>query len=514
VGGARRPGDPLGEGAPLTGRLDISRAHAFTAAGVCLVIAAFTWNALDAVTSPAVSIEEGTHLVAARAAMGGRLPYLDFAYTPSAAFPYIAGPALSVAGFGAFELRCLNAALAALGLLVASAAFARRAGRAEVGIVAAFSVAASPHWMYAVITGGPVAAATLSIACACAAALSARAVVPRVVAFAAASLLAIGCEPIALFPLLPMAARLARQAWTDGRRVAAICAVALAPTCALAALLAVAPSGAVADLWRVHFAAASEQGWRMSLAKMFSVSPGAVLVLLASGSALPALLRRRSSTALACMAAGALGIGTAFLPSAEASVAAAPVFPIVAGAGLMAVWSLAREGGSPLRHAVWLAPLMSLYVPLSEPEAGLPEAEIDAVAAFVASAVPPGPILTPFPAVAAAARRPAIAGTELGADAVLARWRDRDAVALHLVTPGLLARNVEARRPRAIVLHRTDEAIDFGVDRETGKPISSGAVQRFQRAVAERYERAFTTDRLAVYVPRAAKDGGGEHGRR
>jgi hypothetical protein len=490
----------------MTPALAMPRRWFLIAAGVCLVAVAFAWNALDAVPGRLVSVEEGAHLVAARSAMAGRLPYADFAYMPSAFFPYVVGPALAATRYGAFELRCVNVAFAALGLAAACLAFGLRARRAEVGLVAAFSVAASPHWVNAVVAGGPIAAATLWVGLACAAFLSGRALLPRAILFVVASSLAVGCAPISAFGLVPLAVCLSLEAPSPLRRAALSAVTIVVPWIGLAAMFLSTSPDAAADLWRVHFAGETEQNWRYSLMKMFSVSPGAALALIPGLAAVPALVAHRAYREIACLAAAIAGIGMAFFPLEEASVSAAPVFPLVAGAGFMAAWAAVRGSGSPLRHVAWLAPLMGLYVPVFGNPGDLADDEIAEVAGFIESEVPRGPILTPFPAVAIAAARPVIAGTDLGANAVLPAGRDRQALRLHLTTQALLARAVEARRPRAVVLHRTDETIDFALDRERRKRLPSSSMLRFQRAVAERYERALQTDNLAVYVPRAQKE--------
>jgi hypothetical protein len=205
---------------------------------------------------------------------------------------------------------------------------------------------------------------------------------------------------------------------------------------------------------------------------------------------------------LAGLVAAALGVAVAAVAPGEESATFATFAPLAAGAGLAAAWSIARGDGSPLRHVLWLTPLMALYAPIPSAGIGRADAEIAAVASYLRRAVPPGPILSPQPAIAVAADRDVLPGTELGAYAVLAKGREKEAAALRLTTPRLLARAVERRLPSAIVLHRTDEVLDFGRDRATGRRQAPAAIQRFQRAVSERYERRYTTPSLAVYLPR------------
>jgi hypothetical protein len=230
------------------------------------------------------------------------------------------------------------------------------------------------------------------------------------------------------------------------------------------------------------------------------------LALVAGLAALPSLVAARRVPELGGLAAAVLGVAVAAVLPGEDTATLAPIAPLAAGAGLTAAWTLARGGGSPLRHALWLAPLMALYQPIPSAGLGRADAEIAAIAEFVERAVPAGRILTPQPAIAAAAGRRVVRGTELGANAVLAKGRDEDAERLHLTTLRALAKAVEGKRPRAIALHRTDDALDFGRDRRTGARHPTGAIRRFQRAVSERYERAFTTRSWAVYVPRAEVD--------
>jgi len=239
---------------------------------------------------------------------------------------------------------------------------------------------------------------------------------------------------------------------------------------------------------------------------MFATAPGAALALVAGLAVLPGLVRGRRAVELGGLAAAVAGVAFAAVLPGEESPTIAPFAPLAAGAGLLAAWALVRGAGSPLRHALWLAPLMALYQPIPSADMGRADAEIAAVAAFLERSVPQGPILTPLPAVAAAADREVVRGTALGAHAVLGKGRDGDAARLHLTTLRALTRAVVGRRPRAIVLHRTDDALDFGRDRLSGARHPSGSVRRFQSAVLDRYERGFTTPSLAVYVPRRAVD--------
>jgi hypothetical protein len=285
-----------------------------------------------------------------------------------------------------------------------------------------------------------------------------------------------------------------------------VCVALGVPLAGLLALAALAPPGAVADLWGALAAGAATRTAHGVAVSMLATSPGAALALVAGLAALPSLVAARRVPELGGLAAAVLGVAVAAVLPGEDTATLAPIAPLAAGAGLTAAWTLARGGGSPLRHALWLAPLMALYQPIPSAGLGRADAEIAAIAEFVERAVPAGRILTPQPAIAAAAGRRVVRGTELGANAVLAKGRDEDAERLHLTTLRALAKAVEGKRPRAIALHRTDDALDFGRDRRTGARHPTGAIRRFQRAVSERYERAFTTRSWAVYVPRAEVD--------
>ena len=476
------------------------------ALGVCLAVAAFSWQALDAAFDRPISVGEGADLSAAHAAMGGRVPCRDFACGPAPLYPFLAGPPLAAAGIGAMGQRLLNAALALAGLSALGLALAQRTRRGEVGALAAFSVAASPHWVGAVVAGGATGAAAAFLCTAAAAALSTSRLAPRAVIFCAAGAAAVGCAPLTAVAVVPLAVCLGAGAGSRGRRAALACAGAGIPLAGLAPFIAFAPDGATADLWsalRAGSAAKSTYGVAMP---MFAVAPGAALALVAGLVAVPALIAGRRTVELVGLVAAVSGVAIAAVIPGEDAATVAPFAPIAVGAGLVAAWTVACKGGSPLRHALWLAPLMALYQPIPSSGLGRADAEVAAAAAYIRRSVPPGPILTPQPAFAVAADRGVIPGTELGAHAVLAKGRDKEAARLQLTTLRALTRAVEARSPRAIVLHRADDALDFGRDRRTGARHAKGAIRKFQRAVMERYERVFTTPSYAVYVPRAGVD--------
>jgi len=476
------------------------------ALGVCLAVVAFGRNAADAVLDRPITVDEGADLLAACAVMRDRVPCRDFACTAAPLYPFVAGPPLAAAGSGVMGQRLLNVVFAGAGLLALGAALAQRTRRAEVGVVAAFSVAASPHWVGAVVAGGSSGAAVMSLCVVAAAAFSTFRMAPRAVAFIIGGVLAVGCAPLAAVAIAPLAACLCAGVRSRGRRALLACAAIGVPLAGLLPLALFAPSGAVIDLWDALAAGSAAKAAHGVAVPMFAMAPGAALALVVGLAAVPALVAARRTLEIGGLACAVLGVAIAVALPGEDTATVAPFAPLVAGAGLAAAWALARGGGSPLRHALWLAPLMALYQPVPSSGLGRADAEIAAVAAFVERGVAPGRILTPQPAVAAAAGRRVLRGTELGAYAVLAKGGDAAAERLHLTTLRALARDVEARRPRAIVLHRTDDALDFGRDRATGARHPAGAIRRFQRAVSERYERAFTTRSWAVYVPRADVD--------
>jgi len=478
------------------------------ALGIFLTLAAFARNAADAVLDRPVTVGEGANLLAAQAVMRGQLPCRDFACSAAPLYPIVAGPPLAAAGFGVMGQRLLGVALAFAGLLALGAALAQRTRRAEVGVVAAFSVAASPHWVGAVVAGGSSGAAVMALCAVAAAAFSTFRAVPRAAVFAVAGALAVGCAPLTAIAMVPLALCLCAEVQGRGRRALLSCVAVGVPLAGLLPLFALAPPGAVADLWDAFRAGAAVKAAHGVAVSMFATAPGAALALVAGLAALPALVSARRTPEIGGLVSAVLGVAIAAALPGEDAATVAPFAPLAAGAGLAAAWALARGGGSPLRHALWLAPLMALYQPVPSSGLGRADAEIAAVAAFVERGVAPGRILTPQPAVAVAAGRRILRGTELGACAVLAKGGDDSAERLHLTTLRALTRAVEARRPRAIVLHRTDDGLDFGRDRGTGARHPAGAIHRFQRAVSERYERAFTTRSWAVYLPRAKVDAG------
>jgi hypothetical protein len=492
----------------LSGIVETLRRRLPIALGVCLVLIAFFGNAADAALDRPISIGEGADLLAASAVMRGRVPCRDFACGPAPLYPFLAGPPLAAAGFGVMEQRLLNIALAGVGLLALGLALAQRTRRGEIGAVAAFSVAASPQWVGSVVAGGASGAAVACLCVAAAASLSTFRLAPRAAVFVLAAAAAVGSAPLTAVAVLPLAVCLGAGAGSRWGRIALTCAGVGIPLAGLAPFVAIAPAGAIDDAWNALRAGSAAKSVYGVAVPMFATAPGAAFALVAGLVAVPALVAGRRAVELGGLAAAVLGVALAALVPGEDSATIAPFAPIAAGVGLAAAWAVCREGGSPLRHALWLAPLMALYQPIPSAGLGRADAEVIAAATYIRRSVPSGPILTPLPAIAAAAGREVIPGTELGAYAVLAKGRGKDAARLHLTTLRALTREVETRRPRAIVLHRGDDALDFGRDRSRGIRQPKGAIRRFQRAISERYERAFMTPSYAVYVPRRGVDAG------
>ena len=116
------------------------------ALGFTLVLGTYIFLSTHYLNKSSMSSDEGFYAMAASRVMDGEIPYRDFGYTQMPLLPYINGALMEVFGYGLLNQRAINLVWGAVGILAIIFAVRLRTGRWETGLVAAFTVAAAPHW--------------------------------------------------------------------------------------------------------------------------------------------------------------------------------------------------------------------------------------------------------------------------------------------------------------------------------------------------------------------------------
>ena len=121
---------------------------ASVALGFTIVLGTYIFLSTHYLNKSAMSSDEGFYAMAGSRVMKGEIPYRDFGYTQMPLLPYINGVLMEVFGYGLLNQRTINLIWGAIGLLAIILAVRWRIGRWEPGFVAAFTVAAAPHWTH------------------------------------------------------------------------------------------------------------------------------------------------------------------------------------------------------------------------------------------------------------------------------------------------------------------------------------------------------------------------------
>jgi hypothetical protein len=449
--------------------------------------------------------DEGFYAIAARNVMEGEIPYRDFSYTQMPLLPYLNGAMMKVFGFGLKTQRILNIIWSCIGLLAAILALRQRLGRWEPGIVAAFCVVSSPHFVQMVGMGNSHGAATMFLSLATAAAISRFPYMRRLVAFGVFAALAIGCR-LSVAPVLAvLAVVFLIEASSTRRRLLAIAVPSGFVLVLLLPFFVADPAAALFNTWEYHLASVFDRRVLGNWIQWWQISPTAIIVLATGLMALPLLIKTRQWTVALLLVAATAGMTVPMIPSSSYGNWITPIVLTASVAGLTAGWTLAARNGSPLRHVVWLLPLLVLFHPLPKQAKGGTSTALNEVAAFIESSVADGSILTSTPIVAVESEREIITGTEMGMFSAMGQNEETRARRLHFTTLKLITDAVIDREPSAIVLMKGNSVWNFKWISPSLRRQSKKAHRTFMKAVATNYNRALRNDKFVVYLPKGTR---------
>ncbi len=455
-------------------------------------------------------VDEGMYLVAAREALGGKLPYRDFPSIQGPLYPYLLGLILGPFSFDERAARLFAIGVVALTLLVVAAAATRFAGRLG-GVLAFLLLLTNLDFVTEQSSGVQPSGPTGSLLVALAALAFAGnrpvlAIVP----------LGIAAGTRVLFAPLAVLAVLVAALWRrDARRPLAVGIVlallTFGPFLVAAprafwfdtvgyqsqrAAIATRLDGGLPDTLRTRLAgirsgALAELGAYWPLLAGLGVST----LLLSWARARERLGQRRTLT----LGFLVTGTGAMFLvdllPDPFNPRYPVPQLPLAAVAGGSALAWLIHEADSPgtrsLAAVVAASLLLANPFVASREAAGSPNfvetyrprppvEALDEVAAFVRAVTPEdGVLITLETPIASQARRPLWPGLELASWGVLS-LPDDDARAVGMTTPGLLAEAIESRQASAVIAS----------DRYTWELPRLPNRERIQRALKDGYRLA------------------------
>ncbi len=447
--------------------------------------------------------DEGFYALAARKALDGEIPYRDFGYTQMPLLPYLNGLAMEIAGYGMTEQRAINIAWSFVALLAVVLALRQRFGSFEPGLVAAWCVAASPHWAEMMSIGTSHGSASMAMALSAAAVLTGWSPVRRAALLAVFGTLAVGirlsCAPmVAVLALVPV---VEAESWR--RRLLAAALPLVVALVALGPFLLAAPEAMLFNVWDYHLASVFDRRGLHQAMEWWRISPAGHLVLVAGAVALPHLLRRRLWSEALLIGAGLAGVTLPMISESAYGVYITPAALVAATAGINAFWKSGHARGNPFRHVIWLLPALVLYHPLPKQVArGDNSIEVEEIGEYLRERVPPGPILTPVPIVAVESGREVVRGTEMGMFAAMRPDREKIAPRLGYTTLPELTRIVERREPAALVMMKGGSRWNFKWRIPTLRRQPRKAYALFRRAVSESYRTVHRGRRMEVLLPR------------
>jgi hypothetical protein len=451
-----------------------------------------------------MNADEGFYAIAARSVMEGKIPYRDFAYTQMPLLPYLNGLGMTIFGFGLDAQRCIDIAWGALGLVAIVLSLRQRYGHWEPGLIAAFAVAASPHFVAFQAMGKTYAASGCFLACAFGAVLLRGTVIPRALAFALFATAAVGSRSVVILPLVPAAAALLLQSPGSRERVVVLGMVLGVGAVALLPFFALAPSAFLFLNVKYHLGSGLIRPWRGRALEWWVTAPLSILLSVAGLAQSDWLIRRRLWTELLLLVGAVLGIVLPIVPEQAYGEYALPSMLVAGAAGMAALWSSEEGPPSSFRHFVWVVPLVGLFHPRPSVTAGAERTDerVLGAARFVREHAPPGLILAAIPIVAVEAGREVVPGTEMGQFSVLAPQDAARASTVHLTTLDDLTSSVRSRAPAAIVMLAGQSNWNFRWQVPSLSFQPQALYDRFERQIRASYARAYSIANIEVWLRR------------
>ncbi len=473
---------------------------AFIFAGFALVFGTHLSLCIYYLNHGFMGADEGFYAIAARSVMDGRIPYRDFAYTQMPLLPYLNGLVMEIFGYTMATQRVINLVWSTIGLVAMILALRQRLGRWEPGLVAAFCVAASPHWAALQAIGTSHGAAGMFLSLSAAAVLSTFPHMRRVIAFALFATMAVGCRLSCAPVVIPLCFALALETRGRRRRLAALAIPLGTAVVVFLPFFLSAPRNMIFNVWEYHMGSSLNRRVLGNWIQWWQIAPAAIIVLAAGLTTVPKLIRNRGWTLLLLLLAGLIGVTVTMIPRSSYGLYIAPAVLVAAAAGIAAAWSTAQAKRSPFRHAVWLLPLLILYHDLPVTVDGQVEAGIVEAAEYLQENAPAGPILTPLPIVAVEAGRDVIPGTEMGMFCALHPKKRTLARSLRMTTVRDLTITVKKKIPAAIVLHRGGPNWNFRWIVPTLRRQPRKLHRRLIGAINTEYKRAWGNRTVWVYL--------------
>jgi hypothetical protein len=475
-----------------------------------------------------MSADEGFYAIASRNVMQGELPYRDFAYTQMPLLPYLNGAAMTVLGWEMDTQRAINIFWALIGVGAVLYTLRRRFGSWEPGLLAAFTVAASPYWCEFQAMGKTYGAAGMFLALATCVMLLRMPIYRKTVLVALLGTLATGCR-LSLAPVIAfyVLALITEATGKRERLLVPAIAAGIGGGMLLPFFIA-APGNMLFFVYEYHTASIFMRRGLKLLVEWWQMAPAAI-ILLGAGFACTGILRKKGLKSEVLLMLGLLA--GLILPMLSASAYGNYIIPVLlsaATAGTAALWSAGKTPLFSLRQVIWLLPLLALFHPLPRTFDGLennndkissiasyvdsafrfrPHAEeaktssaVRSVAAFLKENAPKGPILTPVLIVATEADREIMPGTDMGMFTVMGSEDYERAEKLHLVTLDGLVGMVDRREPAAIVLRTANSLWNFKWCMPSLRRHPSKEYARLQQALSANYKPAHQARDLLVYL--------------
>jgi hypothetical protein len=475
-----------------------------------------------------MSADEGFYAIASRNIMQGEIPYRDFAYTQMPLLPYINGMMMSMFDWEMDTQRAINIFWALIGLVAVVYILRRRFGSWEPGLLAAFTVAASPYWCEFQAMGKTYGAAGMFLALATCAMLLRMPTYRKTVLVALFGTFAAGCR-LSLAPVIAIfivALVIEAQGKTKRLLVPAI-AAAIGGIMLLPFFLA-APGNMIFLVYEYHTASIFMRRGVKLLVEWWQMAPAAIILLGIGFACIGPLIKKRLWTEITIMLGLLAGLILPMIPASAYGNYIVPVLLPAAAAGAAALWSAGKTPLFSLRQIIWLLPLLVLFHPLPRtfdriegnsakiasiagyvdnairfrPYAGEARTStaVKSVATFLRNSAPEGPILTPVLIVATESGREILAGTDMGMFTVMASEDRERAEELHLVTLDTLVASVSRREPAAIVLQAGNSPWNFMWQSPSLRRHPPERYAQFQQALRANYVQAHRASTLIVFI--------------
>jgi hypothetical protein len=449
--------------------------------------------------------DESYFTLAARLVYEGKMPYRDFAYMQMPLMPYINGAVLNCIGFSLDNHRLLSSIWGGIGLAAIAVALRQRFGRFEPALIAVFAVAAAPRWGFLQSMGVWCGVAGLFLNLALSAVIWRGALKSRILVFAIAGTVTIGCR-LSQAPLVAiLACVLLIEAPNIKFAAKTLLGFVVVGCVAIVPFVLVDPEAFYFMNWQYHMESEETRSLATKALQGWDVSPSAIVIQAIGLLAIPSLIVGRKWTEFILLVAGLVGLVVPLIPDSAWGSYISPSVPLASVAGVCAIWTAGMAENNPHRHLLWFLPILSLFhiTPLEVIEGAATEGE--EMGAYIREEVPPGPVLTPATIVAIEAGRDVVHGTEMGHFAAMYPWDQERASRFEMTTLPELTRIVEDQVPAAIVLVVEPQGwrvwnFQWALPLKEVQPAKY--IRDFEDAVEMFYKPAWRTSAMEVLVRR------------